>query len=159
MSLKTNAIRLLDAAAVRYELRAYEVDESDLSVERAAAKLGMAPETVFKSIIVRGDKTGPLFALVPAETQLVPKLLAEASGNKRIDIVPLKEVLELTGYIRGAVTPLGAKKPYPVFVDETVQLWPLVGISGGHRGLEVLIAPEDLIRVTGATLADFVRPS
>jgi Cys-tRNA(Pro)/Cys-tRNA(Cys) deacylase len=159
VSLKTNAIRLLDAAGVRYELRTYEVDESDLSVERAAAKLGMAQETVFKSIIVRGDKTGPLFALVPAGAQLVPKLLAEASGNKRIDVVPLKEVLELTGYIRGAVTPLGAKRTYPVFIDETVQLWSLVGISGGHRGLEVVLAPDDLIRVTSATLADFVRPT
>jgi Cys-tRNA(Pro)/Cys-tRNA(Cys) deacylase len=154
---KTNAVRALDKAAIAYELREYEIDESDLSAERAAAKLGMPPDTVFKTLITRGDRTGPLLALIPAGTELDLRALGEASGNKRVEMVPLREVLGLTGYMRGAVTPLAVKKPYPVFIDETVELWPAVGISGGMRGLEILLAPADLIRVTGATLADIAR--
>ena len=157
--MKTNAVRLLDREGVRYELRTYEVDESDLAAERAAEKLGMAPETVFKTIITHGDVTGPLFALAPAGTSVVPRLLAAASGNKRVEVAALKDVLELTGYIRGAVTPLAARRPYPVFIDETVELWPIVGVSGGLRGLEVLLSPADLVRVTSARLADFARTS
>lgn len=155
---KTNAVRLLEREGIAFELRSYAVDEGDLSAERAAEKLGMAPETVFKTIITRGDRTGPLFALVPAGAELSPRLLAEVSGNKRVEIAPLRDVLELTGYVRGAVTPLAAKRPYPVFVDETATLWPVVGVSGGQRGLEILLAPADLARVTSATLADFARP-
>jgi Cys-tRNA(Pro)/Cys-tRNA(Cys) deacylase len=154
---KTNAVRALDRAGVRYELREYEIDEADLSAERAAAKLGMAPETVFKTLITRGDKTGPVLACIPAGTELDLRALGEASGNKRVEMVPLREVLDLTGYMRGAVTPLAAKKPYPVFIDETAELWPTVGISAGMRGLEILLAPADLVRVTGATLADIAR--
>ena len=156
---KTNAVRALDKAGIAYELRSYEIDESDLSAERAAAKLGMAPETVFKTLITRGDKTGPLLACIPAGTELDLRALGEVSGNKRVEMVPLKEVLDLTGYMRGAVTPLAVKKPYPVFVDETIELWPIVGISGGMRGLEILLAPADLLRLTGATLADIARQS
>lgn len=154
---KTNAVRTLDKAGISYELRAYEVDESDLSAERAAAKLAMAPETVFKTLITRGDRSGPLLACIPAGTELDLRALGEASGNKRVEMVPLKEVLDLTGYMRGAVTPLATKKPYPVYIDETIQLWPVVGISGGMRGLEILLAPADLIRVADATLADIAR--
>src|SRR5262245_31114189 len=154
---KTNAVRALDRSGVAYELREYEIDEADLSAERAAAKLGMEPETVFKTLITRGDRTGPLLACIPAGTELDLRALGEASGNKRVEMIPLKEVLDLTGYIRGAVTPLAVKKPYPVFIDETVELWPIVGISGGMRGLEILLDPADLIRVTGATLADIAR--
>ena len=156
---KMNAVRALDKAGIAYELRSYEIDESDLSAERAAAKLGMAPETVFKTLITRGDKTGPLLACIPAGTELDLRALGEVSGNKRVEMVPLKEVLDLTGYMRGAVTPLAVKKPYPVFVDETIELWPIVGISGGMRGLEILLAPADLLRLTGATLADIARQS
>jgi Cys-tRNA(Pro)/Cys-tRNA(Cys) deacylase len=155
--IKTNAVRALDRARVAYELREYDIDEADLSAERAAAKLNMAPETVFKTLITRGDRTGPVLACIPAGTELDLRALGEASGNKRVEMVPLKEVLQLTGYLRGAVTPLAVKKPYPVFFDETVELWPTVGISGGMRGLEMLLAPADLIRVTGATLADIAR--
>ena len=154
---KTNAVRALDRAGIVYELREYDIDESDLSAERAAAKLGMAPETVFKTLISRGDRSGPVLACIPAGTELDLRALGEASGNKRVEMVPLKDVLELTGYMRGAVTPLAIKKPYPVFVDETVELWPIVGISGGMRGLEILLAPADLIRATTATLADIAR--
>lgn len=154
---KTNAVRLLDRAGIAYELREYTIDESDLSAERAAAKLGMAPETVFKTLITRGDRSGPVLACIPAGTELDLRMLGEVSGNKRVEMVPLKDVLDLTGYMRGAVTPLAVKKPYPVFIDETVELWPIVGISGGMRGLEILLAPADLIRVTGARLADIAR--
>ena len=154
---KTNAVRALDRAGITYELREYTIDESDLSAERAAAKLGMAPETVFKTLITRGDRSGPVLACIPAGTELDLRALAEASGNKRVELVPLREVLDLTGYMRGAVTPLAVKKPYPVFVDETVELWPVVGISGGMRGLEILLAPADLLHVTDAQLADIAR--
>jgi Cys-tRNA(Pro)/Cys-tRNA(Cys) deacylase len=154
---KTNAVRILDRAGVAYELRTYDIDESDLSAERAAAKLGMAPETVFKTLITRGDRTGPVLACIPAGTELDLRALGEASGNKRVELVPLKEVLDLTGYMRGAVTPLAVKKPYPVLIDETVELWPIVGVSGGQRGLEILLSPADLVRVTAARLADFAR--
>ena len=154
---KTNAVRALDRLGIAYELREYEIDEADLSAERAAAKLGMEPETVFKSLIGRGDRTGPLLACLPAGAELDLRALGEASGNKRVELAPLKEVLDLSGYIRGAVTPLALKKPYPVFIDETVELWPIVGISGGMRGLEILLAPADLLRATGATLADIAR--
>lgn len=154
---KTNAVRTVERAGVSYELREYPIDESDLSAERAAEKLGMEPETVFKTLITRGDRTGPLLACIPAGTELDLRALSEVSGNKRVEMVPLKEVLDLTGYIRGAVTPLAVKKPYPVFIDETVELWPIVGISGGTRGLEILLAPSDLIRITNATLADIAR--
>jgi Cys-tRNA(Pro)/Cys-tRNA(Cys) deacylase len=154
---KTNAVRALDRAGVAYELRAYAIDESDLSAERAAAKLGMAPETVFKTLITRGDRSGPVLACIPAGSELDLRALGEVSSNKRVEMVPLKEVLDLTGYMRGAVTPLATKKPYPVFVDETAELWPVIGISGGQRGLEILLAPADLLRVTGARLADIAR--
>ena len=154
---KTNAIRLLDRAKVAYELKTYAIDESDLSAERAASKLGMEPERVFKTLITHAEPAGYLFALLPAGTELSLKLLATASRNKRVELVPLRDVLELTGYMRGAVTPLAAKKPYPVYIDETAELWETIGISGGMRGLEIVLAPADLILVTAANVADLVR--
>jgi Cys-tRNA(Pro)/Cys-tRNA(Cys) deacylase len=152
--MKTNAMRALDREGVAYETRAYDVDESDLSAETVAAKVGLPPEQVFKSIVARGDRTGVLVALVPAGSVVEP-----ASGNKRADVVPLRDVLDLTGYVRGAVTPFALKKPYPIVVDETVELWPIVSVSAGQRGLQIIVTPADLIRVTGATLADIARPA
>jgi Cys-tRNA(Pro)/Cys-tRNA(Cys) deacylase len=156
---KTNAIRILDRAKIAYELKIYAIDERDLSAERAADKLGMQPERVFKTLITHAEPSGYVFALLPAGTELSLKLLAIASGNKRVELVPLRDVLELTGYMRGAVTPLATKKPYPVYIDETAELWETIGISGGMRGLEIVLAPADLIRVTNATIADLVRSS
>src|SRR6476619_5215603 len=127
--LKTNAIRLLDQAGIPYELRQYDVEESDLSAESVAAKVGLPEEQVFKTLITQGDQTGHLFALLPAGTELDPRMLAKASGNKRIEMVPLRDVQAITGYIRGGVSPLAAKKPFPVYIDETVQLWDVVSIS------------------------------
>lgn len=154
--LKTNAIRLVEQAGIAYELRQYEVDESDLSAETVARKIGMAPETVFKTLIALGDQTGYLFAMLPAGTELDPRLLAKASGNKRVEMVPLREVQAVTGYIRGGVSPLAAKKAYPVYIDETVELWEQIGFSAGMRGVQILLAPADLIRLTAATLAPLI---
>ena len=156
--MKTNAVRLLERAGIRYELRSYRVEETHLSAEEVAAEIKMPPEMVFKTLVTEGDRTGHLFALIPAGTEFDLKLLAEASGNKRVGMVPLRQVLELTGCMRGAVTPLAAKRAYPVFIDETVELWPMVSISGGMRGLQVLLAPSDLLRVTSARLVDIARP-
>ena len=156
---KTNAMRHLERAGVPFTTIEYVVDEDDLSVENTARKLGMPPEIVFKTIIVRGDRTGPLFALIPGGAILDEKRLATASGNKRVDVVPLKDVHDLTGYIRGAVTVLAARKSYPVFVDETAELWDTVGISGGRRGLELVLSPRELVRITEARLVDIARPA
>lgn len=157
--MKTNAVRQLERENIPFELREYDVDEDHLEAERVAEQLGLETASVFKTIITIGDRTGPLFALTPAGCHLEPRLLADASHNKRIEVAPLKSVLELTGYIRGSVTPLAAKRAFPVFIDETVVLWPRVSISAGRRGLQILIAPDDLVRVTHATLADFARPA
>ncbi len=156
---KTNAIRQLERAGIPFRTIEYPVDEADLSVENTARKLGMEPETVFKTIIVRGDRTGPLFALIPGGAVLDEKRLATASGNKRVDVVPLKDVHELTGYIRGAVTVLAAKKAYAVYIDETAELWETIGVSGGRRGLEIIVKPADLVRISEARLADIARPA
>lgn len=150
---KTNAARILDAAGVRYEIRDYEVDESDLSAPHVAEMIGMPPEQVFKTLVARGDRSGVLLACIPANTELDLKGLAAASGNKKVELVAVKEVLGLTGYIRGGVSPVGTKKAYPVFLDETAELWDVISISAGARGSQMLVAPGDLVRVTGGQLA------
>jgi Cys-tRNA(Pro)/Cys-tRNA(Cys) deacylase len=155
--MKTNAVRLLERAGIRYELRSYRVEETHLSAEEVATEIKMPPEMVFKTLVTEGDRTGHLFALIPAGTELDLRLLAEASSNKRVEMVPLRQVVDVTGYIRGAVTPLAAKRAYPVFIDETAELWPTVSISGGMRGLQILLTPLDLVRVTSARLVDIAR--
>jgi Cys-tRNA(Pro)/Cys-tRNA(Cys) deacylase len=147
---KTNAARLLDAANIYYELREYEVDENDLSAPHVAAMIGMPPEQVFKTLVARGDRTGVLMACIPANTELDLKALAAASGNKRVELVAMKEVLPLTGYIRGGVSPVGTRKPYSLFLDETADIWDIVSVSAGIRGCQMLVAPDDLARVTEA---------
>lgn len=154
---KTNAMRVLERAGVAFELREYHLEEDEFSAERVAELVGMAPETVFKTLIAHGDQTSHLFALIPAGTELDLKALATLSGNKRAELAPLRDVLDLTGYPRGAVTVLAAKRPYPVFIDETVELWPQVAISAGARGMQLVLAPSDLLRVTGARPADIAR--
>jgi Cys-tRNA(Pro)/Cys-tRNA(Cys) deacylase len=155
---KTNAARILDQLAIQYELREYEVDPDDLAAESVAAKIGMPPEQVFKTLCVRGDRNGVALAVIPGNFELEFKLLARATGDKKVDMVPLKEVTPLTGYIRGGVTALGCKKPYPVVVDETIQLWDVISISAGVRGTQILIKPSDYIRSTGATVAEISKP-
>ncbi|MGP8246167.1 MAG: Cys-tRNA(Pro) deacylase [Bryobacteraceae bacterium] len=148
--MKTNSARILDRERIAYEVREYAVDESDLSAPHVAAAVGLPAEQVFKTLVARGDRSGVVLAVVPASAELDLKALAAASGNKSIDLVPLKEVLVLTGYIRGGVSPIGTRKPYPVFVDETADLWDQVAVSAGRRGCQLLLAPADLIRITEA---------
>ena len=149
---KTNAARMLDRAGIHYELREYEVDENDLSAPHVAAAIGMPAEQVFKTLVARGDRTGVLMACIPANTELDLKALATASGNKKAELVAVKEVLPLTGYIRGGVSPVGTRKPYPLYLDETAELWDIVSVSAGLRGCQMLLAPADLVRATDAQL-------
>ena len=154
---KTNAARILDQLGISYELREYEIDPDDLAAESVAAKIGMPPEQVFKTLVVCGDRTGEAFAVIPGNYELDFKLLARAMSDKKVDIVSLKEVQPLTGYIRGGVTALGAKKDFPVFLDETVILYDVISLSAGQRGTQILIKPNDYIRATGATVAEISR--
>src|SRR5947209_14016120 len=125
---KTNAARFLDSLGIAYELREYEVDPDDLAAETVARKVGLPPEQVFKTLVARGDKHGVCLAVVPGNRELDLKALARATGDKKIDTVPLKEVDPLTGYVRGGVTALACKKPYPVYLDETAQLFEVISI-------------------------------
>jgi len=152
--MKTNAVRLLDELGVRYELREYEVDPWDLAAESVAAKIGMPAEQVFKTLVACGDRCGACFAVIPGNYELDLKALAKLSGDRKAELVALKEVHPLTGYIRGGVTVLGAKKDYSVFADETIELWDVVSISAGVRGTQVLIAPGDYLRITTATVGE-----
>src|SRR3954469_10952311 len=154
---KTNAVRLLERLGVPFELRAYEVDPDDLAAEAVARKVGLPPEQVFKTLVARGDKHGVCLAVVPGDCELDLKALARATGDKKIDTVPLKEVEPLTGYIRGGVTALACKKPYPVYLDETATLFESICVSAGQRGLQVLVAPVDFIRVISARVAPIAR--
>jgi Cys-tRNA(Pro)/Cys-tRNA(Cys) deacylase len=150
---KTNAVRLLDQLAIRYELREYEVDPDDLAAETVAAKIGLPPQQVFKTLVARGDRNGICMAVIPGDSELDLKSLAAASGDRKVQLVPVKELSGLTGYIRGGVTAVAAKKDYPVYVDETIELFDAISISAGIRGLQILIAPHDYLRATKATLA------
>jgi len=152
--MKTNAARILDSLGIPYELRDYEVDPEDLRAETVARKIGLPPEQVFKTLVARGDRNGVCFAVVPGDAQLDLKALAKLSGDRKVDTVPLKEVQPLTGYIRGGVTVFGAKKEYPVFVDETLELFDVVSISAGVRGTQILIAPSDYLRATKARVGE-----
>lgn len=156
--MKTNAARLLDKLGISYELRDYEVDPDDLSAENVAAKVGMPPEQVFKTLVARGDRNGVCFAVVPGDAQLDLKALARLSGDRKVDTVPLKEVQPLTGYVRGGVTVFGAKKAYPVYVDETMELFDVVAVSAGVRGTQILIRPEDYLRAAEAKVGPIARP-
>lgn len=147
---KTNAARLLDQLGIPYELRRYAVDPDNLAAESVAAKIGLPPEQVFKTLVARGDKTGILLAVVPGSMSLNLKALAQLSGDRKIETVPLKEVQPLTGYLRGGVTALACKKPYPVFVDEWMELFDVISISAGQRGLQLLLSPQDYLKATGA---------
>ena len=150
--MKTNAVRQLDRLGIRYELRAYDVDPNDLAAETVARKVGLPPEQVFKTLVARGQTHGVCLAVVPGNALLNLKALARVSGEKKIDTVPLEEVEPLTGYIRGGVTALACKKSYPVYLDETAQLFDAIAVSAGIRGLQILIAPDDYIRVTHAVV-------
>jgi Cys-tRNA(Pro)/Cys-tRNA(Cys) deacylase len=154
---KTNAARILDSLSIPYEVREYEVDPDDLAAESVARKVGLPPEQVFKTLVVRGDRRGVVFAVIPGDQQLDLKALATLAGDKKIDTVPLKEVQPLTGYVRGGVTALAAKKDYPVFVDETIELFDVISISAGTRGAQLLLAPADYLRATKAVVGAIAK--
>jgi Cys-tRNA(Pro)/Cys-tRNA(Cys) deacylase len=154
---KTNACRILDSLGIAYELRAYEVTPDDLSAETVAAKAGLPPEQVFKTLVVRGDKSGVAVAVIPGNYEIDFKALARVMGDRNVEMAPLREVQGLTGYIRGGVTALGMKKEYPVFADETMELWDVVSVSAGQRGLQILLSPADYLRATGATVGAIAR--
>jgi Cys-tRNA(Pro)/Cys-tRNA(Cys) deacylase len=156
--VKTNAARLLDSLGIPYELRDYEVDPDDLAAESVARKIGLPPEQVFKTLVARGDRTGVLFAVVPGDAELGLKALARLSGDRKVDTVSLKEVQPLTGYIRGGVTVLGAKKDYPTYVDETLELFDVISVSAGARGTQILLAPADYLRAVRGTVGEIAKP-
>lgn len=155
--MKTNAVRLLDTLGISYELRAYEVDPEDLRAGTVAEKIGLPVEQVWKTLVCRGDRTGVLMAVLAGNEELDLKALARATGDRKVDTVPLKEVQPLTGYVRGGVTAIGGKKEFFVVVDETIELHDVVSVSAGMRGLQILLAPADYVRVVKGKLAPIAR--
>ena len=153
---KTNAARLLEKNKIPFELVDYEVDESDLSAKTVARKIGAEIEVVFKTLVLRGDKTGIFVTIVPGDTEVDLKKAAKASGNKNAAMVAVKEILELTGYIRGGCSPLGMKKKYPLFIHESCLKHQHIYISAGVRGTQIKLAPMDLINTTGASIENIV---
>jgi Cys-tRNA(Pro)/Cys-tRNA(Cys) deacylase len=157
IAMKTNATRILETLKIAYELREYEVDPDDLRAEKVAAAIGMPPEQVFKTLAVRGEHRGVLLAVVPGDSELDLKALARLAGDKSVEMVHLKEVQPLTGYIRGGVTALACKKDYPVFADETIELFDRIAVSAGMRGLQIVLAPSDYLRAVKGTVGNIVR--
>jgi Cys-tRNA(Pro)/Cys-tRNA(Cys) deacylase len=154
---KTNAARLLDQLGIAYEIREYEVDPEDLSAATVAAKIGFPLEQTFKTLVVRGERTGVCLAVIPGDAELDLKALARAAGDRKMETVALKEVQPLTGYVRGGVTALGAKKEYPVYVDEFAMLYERISVSAGLRGAQILIAPEDYRRAVHGVYAAIAK--
>lgn len=156
-SMKTNAARLLDSLSIPYRLVDYEVDPDDLRAESVAAKIGLPPEQVFKTLVARGDRTGVLLAVVPGDAELDLKAIARLSGDRKVDTVALKEVQPLTGYIRGGVTALAGKKDYPVYADETIELFDEISVSAGVRGTQIVLAPADYLKATRAAVGPIAK--
>ena len=154
---KTNAARILDTLGISYELKTYEVDENDLSAVHVAESVGMPIEMVYKTLVCRGDKNGVLMAVIPGGGELDLKALAAASCNKRVEMVHLKEVFGLTGYILGGCSPLGAKKDYPVYLDASAEAQEVIAISAGKRGEQIILKPADLVQASKATVVTVSR--
>ncbi|MEY3283475.1 MAG: Cys-tRNA(Pro) deacylase [Acidobacteriota bacterium] len=155
--MKTIAARMLDQMKIAYELRSYEVDESELDAITVARKVGMPPEATFKTLVARGDRSGVVMACIPGNAELDLKKMAAVTGNKRLELVAVKEIQSLTGYIRGGVSPLGSKKRYPLFLDQSALNHEKLSVSAGQRGLQMILAPEDLRRATEATLVAITK--
>lgn len=153
---KTNVARLLDKAKVPYQLVPYEVDENDLSAIHVAEQLGENIEQVFKTLILHGDKSGYFVCVIPGADEVDLKKAAKVSGNKKCEMIPVKELLPLTGYIRGGCSPIGMKKHFPTYIHFSAEQFDNIYISAGQRGLQVLLAPADLVRETNASFADLV---
>lgn len=154
---KTNAARLLDKAKINYELIPYEVDESDLSAIHVAKQLNEPIEQLFKTLILKGDKSGHFVCIIPGAEELDLKLAAKVSGNKSCQMILMKDLLSVTGYIRGACSPIGMKKKYPTYIHSTSENFEFIYISAGQRGLQIKIAPNDLIKVIEATISILVE--
>jgi len=153
---KTNAMRLLSAAGISYTVKEYQVDESDLSAVHAAESLGMPAEQVFKTLVLQGS-SGPFFVCcIPAACELDLKKAALAAKEKSIGLIPMKDILPLTGYVRGGCSPVGMKKQFPTFIDETAQLFDAISVSAGERGVQVIVSPEELAEFLNANFADLV---
>jgi Cys-tRNA(Pro)/Cys-tRNA(Cys) deacylase len=157
LAAKTNAVRILERLGIPFEVREYEVDPDDLSAETVASKVGLPPDQVFKTLIVRGDRNGFCFAVIPGNMELNPKALAKLTGDRHVEMAPLKDVQTLTGYIRGGVTAMGAKKDYPVYADETIEICEVMSISAGQRGMQILLAPADYIRAVRAVTGPIAK--
>lgn len=155
--MKTNACRMLDALGIAYTTRDYAVDPDDLSGRTVAKKVGLAPEQVFKTLLSRVDNSLAVFAVLSVADELDFKKLAAAAGGRRAELAPIKEVQPMTGYIRGGVTVFGSKKPFPVFVDESIELFDLISVSAGTRGVQIVLAPADYIRAAEAQVVDLTR--
>ena len=153
----TNAMRLLRQAGVAFDTSSYEVDESDLSGVHAARELGVEPERVFKTLVARGEKTGINVFVIPVAEELDLKKCAAAAGDKKLEMVHVKELFNLTGYIRGGCSPIGMKKKYPTYIDETCQLFETIYVSAGKRGLQLIISPEALSEFIGGQMYDLTR--
>ena len=149
---KTNAARLLDAASISYELIPYEVDEEHLEAAHVASQLGQNIEQVFKTLVLRGDRNGLFVCVIPGNFEVDLKLAARISGNKKVEMIHVKELLPETGYIRGGCSPIGMKKPLPTFIHESALLYDSIFVSAGVRGLQIKISPSDLFRITGAEI-------
>jgi Cys-tRNA(Pro)/Cys-tRNA(Cys) deacylase len=155
--MKTNGARILESLNIPFALQEYEVDPDDLSALTVAKKIGMPPEQVFKTLLTTGGPNSYVFAVIPGDAELDFKKLARAAGLRKAEMVPLKEVQPLTGYIRGGVTVFGAKKAYPVFVDETAILFDQISVSAGARGTQLILAPDDYLRAAEAQTADLTK--
>lgn len=153
-NIKTNAARLLDKAKINYELIPYEVDESNLAADHVAAQLGEDIHRVFKTLVLHGERTGHFVCVIPGCDEVDLKKAAKMSGNKKVDLIAMKELLPTTGYIRGGCLPIGMKKPFPTFIHHTCEQYDYIYVSAGQRGLQFRIAPADLIKYVGATVAD-----
>ena len=154
---KTNAARFLDSLKIDYKLLEYEIDESDLGAENVAKKVNLPPGQVFKTLVARGDKTGILMACIPGNAELDLKAMAAVSGDKKVEMVYVKEIQQITGYIRGGVSPIGAKKRYPTFLDEGAMRFPFISISAGARGSQIFISPGNLIKALDIKLCKIAR--
>ena len=154
---KTNAARILDGLNIAYEIKTYVVDESDLSAVHVAQVSGLDIKTIFKTLVARGDKTGIIMAVIGGGEELDLKALAKASGNKSVEMIALKELLPLTGYVRGGCSPLGAKKNYPVYLDSRALTLEKISISAGQRGMQIVLSPQDLVKAVKATVAELVQ--
>ena len=152
----TNVMRLLDKAGISYDVKEYEYDESDLSGVHAAEVLGLDPDMVFKTLVLKGDKSGYFVCVLPVAMEIDLKKAAGITGNKKCDLIPMKELLPLTGYLRGGCSPVGMKKQFPTYIDETAQLSEVISVSAGQRGVQVVLAPDELLTYIGAQYADLI---